>query len=460
MRSVKGMVVLLAFISGLAACSDDDDGGGSSSPLPSTNSTATGGGMGGDGGGNGDATTGGGSGTTGGTGSGDSGGGGGTGGGNTGGGTVGGGSGSPPSETARRWRDAAMIDYSSLERQAWIRMDDGGHVLVAHQSDDGPGDLYISEYSAGSNSWGPTRRLGYAAGSYNIDLERAPGGRAIATWIEMGQLTLQVALYQPGVGWSGPQALAANQPFSPQAVIRDDGSAEVVYSRVNAGGQRDVVIRRRAANASTFGAEQVVLDADVAALVDFALAGEQRTLLWFQKASTGVAPGLRALRFVNGTWQESAVLTASGGAGARVVMDGTGAARAYWQVSSTQNGTRSFELQHRYVAGGSNDWRALETIPFFQVPPTITELAASAVNIHGEAVGIKVADADAYTALYRPGQGWGPLQQVVTQYDGVIRGPAAALTATGFATATWIAGPWLDEGLNYSEIKLWGSVYR
>lgn len=446
MRGVKGILVVLAFVAGLAACSDsDDDGGGSSSPLPPTNSIGTGGGIGGDGGGSSGTTTGGGNGDTGGSGSGN---------------VDGGGNGSLGGETARQWHEPATITYSDLGKQAWVRMDDAGNVLVAHQSDDGPGDLYVSEYIAGNNSWGPARRLGDAAGSYNVDFERAPGGRAIAAWIEMGQMTLQIALYQPGVGWGSPQALAANQPFSPQAVIRDDGSAEVVYSRVNAGGQRDVVRRTRAANATTFGAEQVVLGADVAALFDYAVAGEQRTLLLVEKTTTGVAPGLRALRFVNGAWQALTVLTPAGGAGARVVMDGTGAARAYWQESSTQNGVRSFELRHRYVAGGSNAWSAVEAIPFFHVQPTYTDLAASAMNISGEAVGIKVADKDAYTALYRPGQGWGSLQQVVNQFDGIVRTPTGALTATGFATATWITAPWLDEGLNYSEVRLWGSVYR
>lgn len=447
MRGVKGIVVLLAFIGGLAACSGDDDGGGSSSPLPSTESTVTGGG---DGGGS-SATTGGASGATGGTGSGN-------GAGNTGGGTAGGDSGSTDSgDATRRWRETARVDYhGDLSTQAWIRMDDAGNVLVAHHSGDGPGELYVSEYVAASNSWGPSRRLGYAESPYDIDFERAPGGRAIAAWVERGQSTLYVALYQPGAGWSSPQAIAANQPFNPQAVVRDDGSAEVVYLGENVAGQRQVAIRRRSAEATTFGAEEVVLDAD-ASLIDFAVAGEQRTLVLFRKTTTGIAPGLRALRFFNGAWQTSSVVTETGGGGARVVMDSAGAARAYWLARSG--------VEHRYVAGGSNDWRAVETIPFPNAP-TARGLVATAMNIQGEAVGVTIQNAnphanyDVFTVLYRPGQGWGPLQQVVTQWDGVVRTFAAALTPTGFATTTWMAAPWLDEGLNYSEMNLWGSVYR
>lgn len=446
MRSVKGMVVLLAFISGLAACSDDDDGGGSSSPLPAASSTATGGGAGGDGGGSGGATTGDGSGGAG-------------GGGNASGGTAGDGSGSTGSgDTTRRWRETAQVDYhGDFGTRAWVRMDDAGNVLVAHQSDDGPGELYVSEYVAGGNSWGSSRRLGYTD-SYNLDIERAPGGRAIAAWVEKDQATLYYALYEPGTGWGSPQAIAANQPTNPQVGIRDDGSAEIVFRRVNAAGQRQVVMRTRSATETSFSAERAVLDADTT-LVDFAVGGEQRTLLLFETTTAGIG----AIRFVNGAWQERSVLSETGGANARVVMDSAGAARVYWQVSSTQNGVQSFQLQHRYVAGGSSGWGAVETVPLFEVSSSYNNFAASAMNIGGEAVAVRSVGNGGYhvyTALYRAGQGWGPLQQVVTQWDGVIRNFSAALTPTGFAAATWSAAPWLDEGLNYAEINLWGSVYR
>ena len=481
MQAIRIGFILLA-LSGLGACSDnDDDGGGGSNPPPSSTGSPPAGGDGtgasGDGGSGG--ATGQGGGDTGGTGTGDgtgdgTGGTGGTGGGGVvpgGGGTggtdgggstdggtggtdggTGGGGGGGTDGTARAWSPASVIAYNQGHMTvSWVRVDDGGSVMTAYFDGDGTGGLYVSEFVPGSNNWGPSRRLGTPVTSSYADFERSPGGRAIAAWVEnvFDRHELYVARYVPGVGWGDAHRFLAEDPYSPEVSIRDDGVAEVIYNRVNAAGQREVVIRTAMSDAAGFGEAQLVPSGGDVDLLDFATGTSERTLL----LRTVPNPNLevQAMRFVGGSWQGPVSLSDSGANTARVVMDNAGTARAYW--------TDGTQIHHRTVAAGSGTWGATEHITIFDEPGERRGNSAVAMNIQGEAVALGLSDTGLYTAHFRPAQGWSPPQRVFTG-DAYNNNPNIAVSATGMAGAVWTSAPWDGDSPDYSNYNLWGSVYR
>lgn len=332
-----------------------------------------------------------------------------------------------------------------------IGVDNAGNVMAAYYAGDGMG-LYVSEYVPGSNTWGPGRYLGDPMSSSSFDFERAPSGRAIATWVEypFDRPTLHVARYVPGVGWGETHRLLADKPLSPQAAIRDDGVAQVVYTRTDASGQRQVVIRTAASDDVGFGDEQLVYDSADAGPVDFAATGAERTLLFHRPGDDTV----HALRYVGGTWHGPTALSASSWAygTARVVMDAAGAARAFWADNST--------IQHRYVAAGSSAWGAPESIALFEEPGTFGHTNGSAMNIQGEAVAVRSSSDDqVYVAYYRPAQGWSASQPIFAQ-DGYLTDVSVGLAPTGAAATTWEFAPSDGDSFDYMNYNLWGSVLR
>ena len=359
-----------------------------------------------------------------------------------------------PQPGGQTWREAKTIaqtpgQYVRLE----VQSDDAGNALAVWRTDNATQDLYFTRYDAATQAWSAPALLENLGGMvWTFDLEMAPDGQAIVTWLhEETARNVWVRRFNDG-SWGAPELVAEGAYGRPAAAIAGNGDAYVMFDRYNSANNTSTFYGRASLAGAAFGPEETVTDGRSRFFVtDLAISGNQRIALFVYDdtplGQLGQNAHLFATRFNGDSWSPLARFDDEGEQvyAGRVVMNDTGAARGYWITHAG--------IQHRFAPTGG-EFGARETLPF----PATGYYMTGAMNVAGDALAVWSGNDVMQAARATPGGSFGTPVTIFSR-DGYIGSVfAPSLAPSGAGAALWMNGDWSDDEVDWQTYDLWGSV--
>ncbi|MBL8266075.1 hypothetical protein, partial [Steroidobacter sp.] len=288
------------------------------------------------------------------------------------------------------WSDAVTLDTSNTQaaHQARVAVDRStGNAIVSWTQSDGTAEsMYVSRYTASTNTWGAPEVLENSSAAVNPGPENNAisyaGGHAAAAWLQVDGAVNSIYLSRLVNGvWTAPVVVdtSAEQALHPEVAIDSSGNVTVVWRQRDSGGDYRINARRWTNNTQTFSAV-TYLDGD----------GDRQPRIFFDAAGNAFVlwrgNGVFARRYnvLTTQWEPQVALQtnpANSAWGGELSVDAAGNAMAVWQE---HDGLAYSAYTRRYdVAAGV--WGAAELVDNSNYDVDIDYNPTVAIN-GGEAV--------------------------------------------------------------------------